>query len=244
MRIFRLLPAPSYLVLSGTLIGGVAHAEANEEKSPPSASPSATPQPALEGLAELNLGALILPSAQICSEEGCRRGDASPLLEGWALVRFPRGFAVGAGATMGLFPVTIPPQPQGELFREDSRSYLTFDATGRYYFRPATSLRPWLGLGLGLVVVSDRFITDAEKSSQTRIGAPGYTISTEGFSYFCGGGVELALSRRWSIGGSLRLGGFLLPSTPKQSPLGDEASLTGANLYATAGLNFAVHGDL
>lgn len=244
MRIFRIQHQTRLLALSGALISSLAGAELRADPADFASQPEPAPKTVLRGVFELSVGALVLPNAEVCSEEGCRRGDASPLLEGWALARFPGGIALGGGATLGLFPVTLPPQTQGDVFREDSRSYLTFEATGRYYFRDSARLKPWLGLGLGLVVLSDRFISAAEKSSQTRIGAPGYTINTEGLSYFGGTGFEFALSHRWSFGGSLRLGGFQFPSTPKRSPLGDEASLTGANFYASAGLNFAVHADL
>lgn len=196
------------------------------------------------GQFEVGFGWLALPTAQVCSAESCSQGDTTPLIEIWNLVHFDSGFAVGAGVTLGLAPTSTMPQEDDGVDREHTRSYMTFEAIGRYYPRIFADWDVWIGPGLGLAVVTDRFISNENESSQIRIESPGFTLRSEALSLFLAGGVSYSLSKRWHIGGGARAGRFGLPQTPARSPLGDEASIVGPTFYVFAGLNISIHAEL
>lgn len=196
------------------------------------------------GQFEVGLGWLILPSAEVCETDSCAQGDSTPLIEIWNLLHFDSGLAVGAGVTLGLSPTTTFAEEEDGVQRDHSRSYMTFEAVGRYYPLAQMDFDVWFGPGIGLAIITDRFVSDEGRSSQIRIGSPGFALRSEALSYFLAGGISYALSKRWHLGGAIRAGGFQLPSTPAQSPLGDEASLTGPTFYVFGGLSIAVQADL
>jgi hypothetical protein len=81
------------------------------------------------GMAEVGIGLLTLPTAEVCverTEAGCSRGDRSLMLSAWPLFR--RGaFAGGAGVTIGLTPrrtrrATIRPGSVATIAAPTSRS--------------------------------------------------------------------------------------------------------------------------
>jgi len=196
------------------------------------------------GMVEVSLGWLTLPGAQVCGPESCKSGDTTPVVEIWNLIHLDWGLAFGAGVSLGLIPTANTPQTGVGLERENSRSYLTFEGVARYYPAWAAPIDLWLGTGLGLALVNDRFASEKNSSSQIRIGTPGFTLRSEALSYFAGGGLSYALDRRWHIGTSARVGRFELPNTPERSPLGDEATIVGPTVFAVATLNVSVHAEL
>src|SRR5690606_1598589 len=69
------------------------------------------PPDRVTGIAQLGIGCLTLPRALVCGEGGaCRRGDTTPYVDLWNLVRLDFGLAFGAGITLGLIPTTDAPR--------------------------------------------------------------------------------------------------------------------------------------
>ncbi len=196
----------------------------------------------LHGMVEVGIGWLTLPDAEVCSvrtgETDCLRGDSSPALEAWQLFRLPPVLALGAGVMLGLTPTTDLPERQLEgIRREQSRRYLTIEATGRVYPYVRDAFEAWAGATAGLVVVSDSFDTETDSATdKPLIGSGGVIIRTEGFTSTLAGGLAYEVRRGWSVGGTLRVGAWFLPTDPKLSPLGDEASLAGRASYFVASL--------
>ena len=185
------------------------------------------------GMAELGLGWLVLPGAKVCSartQNSCKNGDSSPMIEVWPLVRPLPRFALGAGISLGLIPTTDAPRqdPPG-VDRSHSRGYLTVEGIGRYYPIVGQNVEAWAGLTAGFVVVSDTFRSKNGLTDKALVGPRGVTIRTEGYTVGLAVGGSYRLSPHWSIGATFRYGAWLLPKKPATDPLGDEASLVGLN---------------
>lgn len=183
------------------------------------------------GMAELGLGWLVLPGAKVCSAPNtCKKGDSSPMIEIWPLVRPTPRFAVGAGISLGLIPTTDAPRqdPPG-VNRSHSRGYLTVESIGRYYPIVGKHVEAWAGLTIGFVVVSDTFQSKNGLTDKALVGPRGVTIRTEGYTIGLAAGGSYRLSHHWSVGATLRYGAWLLPKKPATDPLGDQASLVGRN---------------
>jgi hypothetical protein len=183
-----------------------------------------------------------LPRAVVCGDPNteCERGDTTPTVEVWNLVRLPIGFAFGAGLTLGLIPTAdvAPNNPPG-VERTHRRGYMTIEGIARYYPFQGETVEGWVGLGPGLVVVSDNFSSRAGLSENAYVGNPGVTLFTEGLSVLAALGVSVSLTEHWYVGGGLRGGVWRVPDTPARSPLGDEASITGTNGVVYGGLSIA-----
>jgi hypothetical protein len=184
----------------------------------------------LVGMAEVGLGWVVLPGAQVCGDAGCSRGDSSLMLEAWQLFRANGVFAVGAGLTLGLIPTTDAPRqdPEG-IEREHTRRYFTVEGTVRYYPYLEETLEAWVGLTGGLVVVSDRFESREGRQEIELVGPQGVTIRTEGYAVGVAVGGAYLFAPNWSLGASFRYANWFLPQEPETDPLGDEASLVGRN---------------
>lgn len=199
----------------------------------------------LHGMAEVGLGWLTLPGAEVCAERGptpeCHRGDASLSFEAWQLFRLPSSVALGGGVMLGLTPTTDTPAREiPGVKRDHTRGYLTFEVTSRYYPYVGDSFEGWLGLTGGLVVISDTFSTiRAPNEEKPLIGPSGVVVRTEGAAFGIAGGVAKEFARGWTVGGGLRLGSWFLPQEPGISPLGDEASLVGQNNVFLVSLHLA-----
>jgi hypothetical protein len=192
------------------------------------------------GMAEAGFGWLTLPGADVCSQAGCKAGDTSFELDAWQLYRQNLRLAFGAGLLLGLIPTTDAPRrdPEG-IQRDHSRKYLTLEGMLRYYPYVGESFELWVGLTGGLVVVSERFKVIDDYDDKPLVGPPGVTIRTEGGTLGLAVGGAYELSQNWSVGGSLRVGNWFLPSTPATDPLQDKASVTGRNFVSSLGFNVA-----
>lgn len=191
------------------------------------------------GIAEIAMGWLTLPTAEVCSSGGCKDGDTSLEVGAWQIYRANLRFAFGAGLSFGLVPTTdVPLEDPPGIERDHTRSYLTVEGVLRYYPWVGENLEAWIGLTGGLVVVGDSF-TVQSSNEQVLVGPRGSTIRTEGGSIGAAAGFAVALAPRWSLGGTLRYGNWFLPSEPATNPFLDEASLTGTNVMFSLGLNVA-----
>ena len=186
------------------------------------------------GSAELGLGWLTLPRADVCADRGdtiaCIQGDTSLQFDIWPLYRPVTRIAFGAGITLGLVPTTgAPRQDPPGLQRDHQRAYFTAEGTIRYYPYVAESQEFWLGLTSGLVVLRDSFTTQGGLKDLAFVGQQGVTIRTEGFAVGMALGMNFSLSPRWTLGGKFRYGNWYLPDSPSRDVFGDQASLTGRN---------------
>ena len=204
---------------------------------------SAFGRSSFHGKAEVGLGILGLPTAEVCTNRtianiGCKRGDSSPMLELWQLFRPSPLFAAGAGITIGLFPITDAPkqEPVG-VSRDHKRGYLTAEGIARFYWLHGPVWESWIGATGGLVVVSDTYLTNNNSTDRAYIGPRGITIRSEGYTIGVATGVTKSLSEAWTIGASLRYGLWSLPKTPARDTLGDEASLIGRIATFVIGIN-------
>lgn len=230
--------------LSLLSLGTPARADSYSEPEPRRLKSGFESQDRPIGMVEFGVGALTLPGAEVCVERDqgqCPEGDASFVVEAWPLYRPSTRFAFGAGLMLGLIPTTVPQaESNDEVVRDHSRSYLTVEGIGRYYFYVGESTEVWGGLTGGLVVVSDRFVVeDPILNDRALVGPQGVTIRTEGGSVGIAVGAGFSLAESWSLGVMLRYGQWFLPKEPATDPLGSEASLTGRNTYVTLGISIA-----
>jgi hypothetical protein len=196
-------------------------------------------------MAEFGFGWLTLPGAHVCSRGvtlRCSLGDSSLSLEAWQLFRLVRRFAWGAGLTLGLTPTATPPTnvSGSGLSRDHTRRYLTVESTGRYYPYIGDAFEAWVGLTVGIAVVSDTFSTRAvPPDDRALVGPQGVTIRTEGFTLGAAVGGAYELSPNWLLGANLRYGSWFLPQRRARDPLGDQASLRGQNSMFVIAVNAA-----
>ena len=219
-------------------IGSPALAESDEANSGVNPSPSrlrggfaALDRP--HGMIEGGAGILTLPGAEVCVERstGCKEGDLVFAPETWQLFRPNTDFALGAGIVLGLIPTAHPPHedPEG-IERDQTRSYLTFEGTARYYPVVLQKIEWWIGITGGMVVVQDNFQVVTERvDDRALLGPRGVTIRTEGGSIGFATGVAYELATHWSATGTIRYSEWFLPTIPERDSFGDEASLTGKN---------------
>lgn len=232
----RALAATNGLLLA-LLVPAVASAQPEAEADVESSRFS--PPDRVTGIAQLGVGWLTLPRALVCGEGGaCRRGDTTPYVDLWNLIRLDFGLAFGAGITLGLIPTTDAPRdnPPG-INRDHRRGYMTIESMARYYAWQTRNVEGWFDVGGGLVIVSDTFAPDRDAERYAFVGRPGVTLRTEGFSLLAGLGVSVVLSEYWTVGFMGRFGIWRLPDEPARTPLGDEASLSGTNSIVYAGIN-------
>jgi hypothetical protein len=191
-------------------------------------------------VAQLGVGLLTLPAADVClAGRSCTKGDNSIELDFWQLYRANRYFAVGAGATVAITPVTDnPPTPDPTINRTHTRSYFLVEATARYYGVRAPTFEAWIGLTAGGVIVSDRYGIDlSNKPSIALIGPAAATVRTEGGTI--GGllGANWSFAPNWSLGFTARYMQWFLPNTAAMTVFLDKASLTGTQSAFNFGIS-------
>jgi len=181
-------------------------------------------------VAQLGVGLLTLPAADVCLRGGpCTKGDNSIEADFWQLYRANRYFAIGAGASVALKPVTDnPPSPDPDLLRTHTRSYFLVEAQARYYWIRADTFEAWLGLTAGGVIVSDRYSLDGGQSSSDAaiIGPRASTVRTEGGVFGALLGANWSFAPNWAVGFNARYMRWFLPHTPATTVFLDRASLT------------------
>jgi len=195
------------------------------------------------GKAEVGLGLLGLPTANVCTNRalitlGCKRGDSSPMLELWQLFRPNPLFAAGAGITIGLFPITDAPKQEAEgIARNHRRGYFSAEAIARFYLLHGPVWEAWVGGTGGLVVVSDTYSSRNNTTDRAYIGPRGITIRTEGYTLGVATGVNKYLTEYWTVGAGIRYGLWSLPKEPASDSLKDQASLAGRVATIVIGIN-------
>jgi hypothetical protein len=187
-------------------------------------------------VAEADLGVIALPGAPIsASRRGGEvpfvtigRGDATLLVGLKALARVSREFELGAGLRFGPSP-TADDEYGGAtgLLRTHSRSYMLISSEARYIPVRYGDFEGWMGALVGLTVIADRYTTKNGTSVPTILGERTVTIRSEGLSMGVQGGVLWNLSDHWVTGFVMRASAWMMPRTPRCSPIGDCATLSG-----------------
>jgi len=192
-------------------------------------------------VAQLGVGVLSLPAADVClRQQPCTKGDNSIEADFWQLYRANRYFAIGAGASVALKPVTDnPPSELGsDGSRTHTRSYFLVEGQGRYYAVRAETFEAWVGMTAGLVIVSDRYAIDQPNDSTMPaiIGPRASTVRTEGGAF--GGliGASWSFAPNWALGVSARYMQWFLPHEAATTVFLDRATLTDQQ----AALNFGI----
>lgn len=189
-------------------------------------------------LAQLGVGLLTLPAADVCLQSRpCTKGDTSIEVDFWQIYRANRFFAVGAGATVALVPVTDNPPSESGFPRSHTRSYFLVEAQGRYYAIHGESFEAWIGATAGVVIVSDRYSIEGEDlPAAAIIGPRASTLRTEGGAF--GGllGAQWSFAPNWAVGFTARYMQWFLPQQPTTTVFLDRATLTDQQ----SALNFGI----
>ena len=182
-------------------------------------------------LAEVELGFLALPAAEVCirSPTDCEQGEGSLAVGIHNHYRFG-SFAIGAGIDWATTLRSDVARGEPSLRREHSRSYFLVEGQFRYYALRLNDWEGWVGATLGGVVVNDSWsvLADRQPYADTDfVGPRASTLGTEGLSAGIGIGAEWSFRPSWSVGVTLRYANWFFPQNPKPLPLNDPASLSG-----------------
>lgn len=212
------------------------------------ALPAASAEPPVfpEALIEVGAGVVILPSAELCASPAsrCAEGDASIEVHARHFYRPEPWYGIGGGLMLAFSPRTDLPKPSYLDNRDESRGYLTGEASFRYYPYVADTLQVWVGASAGFVVVRDAMLLPVSPDSSGVVGAQQETLATLGVALGLGVGISTTLADDWSAGGSLTLSDWLFPNDREQGPIGNEASLAGQVISVNLGIDVAYHIDL
>ncbi len=203
-------------------------------------------------MAELGVGLLSLPGAEVCpSLKSCSNGETSLGVGLHNIYRYGP-FGIGAGilfgtslradeATCGTDGNKDTTCPE-ELERDHSRRYFLIEANARYYAIRGSAWEWWVGPTLGAVIVNDSWSVKADRDPPTDaafVGPRAATVGTEGFATGLAIGGEWSFAPNWSFGTSVRYSMWFLPKEREKSPTGDLASLGGRVDMIDFGLNIA-----
>jgi hypothetical protein len=179
-------------------------------------------------LAQLGLGLLTLPTADVClKSRPCTKGDTSIAIDFWQIYRANRSFAVGAGASFALTPTTDSPPSEAGIDRSHTRSYFLVEGLGRYYAIATPWFEAWVGATAGIVILSDRYaIDDPNKRTFALIGPRSSSVSSEGASVGALIGAEWSFAPNWAAGFSARYMRWFLPHEAATTVFLDRATLT------------------
>jgi hypothetical protein len=143
------------------------------------------------------------------------------------MYRANRSFAVGAGASVALTPITDNPPSEAGIDRSHTRSYFLVEGQGRYYAIATPSFEAWVGATAGIVIVSDRYaIAEPEKRMWAFIGPRSSAVSSEGGAVGALIGAEWSFAPNWAAGFSARYMRWFLPHVPATTVFLDRATLT------------------
>jgi hypothetical protein len=198
-------------------------------------------------IAELELGAIVLPSAPISP---ANRGGSLPagleLGKGDATIQVGLHFLYRATSTWAIGAMVLfAPDPTSDtsygldgssgLSRTHSRDYFFVGAEGRFVPLHYRLFEGWIGAQAGVVVIADRFITTNSGAYVAPVGYAQVSERTEGFSAGLQAGVNYSFSENFVVGFTVRANGWLLPSSPQCDSLGDCSTLSGAVLVYEGG---------
>jgi hypothetical protein len=195
-------------------------------------------------LAQLGLGLITLPAADVClTPEQCTKGDTSLEVSFWQMYRANRYFAIGAGTSLALNPTVDNPPSDTAIKRNHTRGYFSVEAQGRYYALRMDLIELWLGITAGGVIISDRYAVAEDDHAITSsasqpaiIGPRSTTVRTEGLTVGGVMGAQWTIAPNWAIGAAFRYARWFVPDTPAKSAFLDSATLTGQQSVLYLGL--------
>jgi hypothetical protein len=165
------------------------------------------------------------------------KGDATILTGLHLLYRVNREWAFGATAMFAPRPTSDPNYTEAGsgLTRTHSRDYLFLGGEARYYPFRLRWLEGWVGAETGVVVIADRFSTNAPPVPSF-LGTPTVTVSTEGFAIGLQAGVDYLITEQVVLGLALRADDWLLPTSGQTlfsrvsacDPIGDCPTISGS----------------
>jgi len=187
-------------------------------------------------IALVEAGVIMLPFAPISpSQKGeifnvpiVSHGDATIQLGIHILYRPFRDWEFGAN-------FLFDPQPSADseygglsgLSRTHERAYFFIGGEGRYIPLHARSFEVFVGAQTGVVIVADRFTTNAGPALPAIFGETEVSLSSEGFFLGAQLGFDWYITDRIVAGLITRYNHWLLPDSTKCSPILDCTTLTG-----------------
>jgi hypothetical protein len=201
-------------------------------------------------VAELEAGAIVLPSAPISlAQRGgslpagleIGKGDATIQLGMHLLYRATSAFSIGAAVLFAPNPTSDTGYGLGGssgLSRTHSRDYLFVGAEARFIPLHYKLFEGWVGAQAGGIIIADRFTTTNAGAYSPQLGSAQVNERTEGFSGGGQVGVSYAFGESFVVGFTLRMDGWYLPSVPQCSAIGDCATLKNGALVFEGGLLF------
>lgn len=231
-RTIRFVSASGFALTIFSVLGLSRPAQAQiQESSAARRASVALDQNYTHTLVSVSTGLLSLPAADVCprSRTSCEKGETSVSFGVYNQYRFGR---IGLGASISWAASLVAGAAPGapDLQREHDRSYFLVEAQARYYGIRAGRWEWWGGLTVGGVIVRDSWsvITDREPYAGTAFAGSGSAmISTEGLTAGLAVGGEWTVAPNWFLGTTLRYAKWFLPTTPRQAPTRDSASLSG-----------------
>lgn len=201
-------------------------------------------------IAELELGAIVLPGAPISpAQRGgdlpagllIGKGDATLEAGVHTLYRVRPSIAIGVAVELAPFGTSDSGYGLGGssgLSRTHSRDYFYIGGEGRWEPLHYKLFEGWVGVQSGFIIVADRFTTNNLGAYSPQLGAPQVNERTEGLSAGVQAGVSYSFGENFVMGFTLRVNAWFLPSTPQCSAIGDCATLTSGALAWDGGLLF------
>jgi hypothetical protein len=189
-------------------------------------------------VAVLEGGIIVLPNAPVSQSHPVQQdvpflpagqqADATIQLGIHVMYRPFRDWAFGAN-------FFFDPKPTSDTYyggtqslpRTHSRAYFLIGGEGRYIPLHAKAIEGWIGAQTGVVIVADRFTTDAGIPKPAIFGDREVSLSSEGFFFGAQIGVDWFVSDRVVLGLVSRYNHWILPGQPKCTPIGDCTTLTG-----------------
>jgi hypothetical protein len=187
-------------------------------------------------LALLETGIIVLPNAPISPNTyggdvplvPVGKGDATIQLGIHIFYRPFRDWAFGAN-------FLFDPKPTSDteygglsgLERSHTRAYFFIGGEGRYIPLHWRSFEGFVGAQTGVVIVADRFTTNAGIAKPAIFGDREVSLSTEGFFLGAQLGFDWYISDRVVAGLVTRYNHWVLPEQPKCSPILDCTTLNG-----------------
>ncbi len=187
-------------------------------------------------LAMLEAGIIVLPNAAVSPNTyggdvpfaPVGQGDATVQLGLHILYRPFRDWSFGAN-------FLFDPKPTSDseygglsgLSRTHTRAYFFIGGEGRYIPLHWKSIEGFVGAQTGLVIIADRFTTNAGIQKPSIFGEREVSLSTEGFYIGAQLGLDWYITDKVVAGLVTRYNHWVLPENPKCSPIGDCTTLTG-----------------
>ncbi len=198
-------------------------------------------------VALVEVGILALPGAPISSSQvggdtpfgRIGSGDATIQTGIHILFRVAKDWVLGAGFLFGPRPTSDPEYGgASQLPRSHSRSYLGTGGELRWVPLHTRFIEAWVGAVAGVVIIADRFETEAGLAKPTVFGERVVTLRTEGLSVGVQAGFDWVITDRFVAGFGVRLAHWFLPSTPTCSSIGDCTTLLGSANAIGFGITF------